>query len=58
MADLLEETLTTIVAWPLDSWTDVTTGLGDSWNKSFTKEQFELQVNDYPTLKPYSVRGI
>jgi hypothetical protein len=55
---LLEETLTTVVAWPLDSWTDVNTGLGDSWKRTFTKEQFERQVHDYPSLKPYSVQGM
>jgi hypothetical protein len=52
MAELLEETLTTIVTWPIDSWTEVTAGLGDSWKRSFTKEQFENQVDDYPRLKP------
>jgi hypothetical protein len=58
MEDLLEEILTTVVAWPLNSLTDVTTGLGDSWKRIFTKEQFELQVYDYPKLKPFSVEGM
>ena len=58
LEDLLEETLTTVVAWPRDSWTDITSGLGDSWKRHFTKEQFELQINDYPKLKPYSVQGM
>ncbi len=58
LEDLLEKILTTVVAWPLNSWTDVTTGLGDSWKRSFTKEQFELHVYDYPSLKPFSVQGL
>lgn len=58
LEDLLEETLTTVVAWPLNSWTDTARGLGDSWKRNFTREQFELQVNDYPSLKPYSVQGM
>jgi predicted MPP superfamily phosphohydrolase len=52
MSDLLEETLTRTVSWPLNSWTDVTTGLGDVWKRTFTKEQFEDQVDNYPNLKP------
>lgn len=58
MADVLEETLRKTVSWPLNSWTDVSTGLGESWKRSFTKEQFELQVDNYPNLKPYSVEGM
>jgi hypothetical protein len=58
MADLLEVTLITIVGWPLDSWTDVNTELGDSWKKSFTKEQFEFEVDNYPHLKPYSFEDV
>lgn len=58
MADLLEETLTKTVSWPLNSWSDVTTGLGDSWKRIFTKEQFERQVDNYPSLKPFSVQGM
>ena len=58
LEDLLEETLTTVVAWPLGSWTDIATGLGDSWKRSFTKEQFELLVYDYPKLKPFLVEGM
>lgn len=57
MAELLEETLHKLVSWPLNSWTDVSTGLGESWKRSFTKEQFELEVDSYPNLKPYSVQG-
>lgn len=58
MADLLEETLRKTVSWPVNSWTDVSTGLGESWKRSFTKEQFELQVDNYPGLKPNSVQGM
>lgn len=56
IAELLEVTLTTIVGWPLDSWTDVNSELGDSWKKSFTREQFESEVENYPSLKPYSLK--
>jgi len=58
MPDLLEVILTTIVGWLLDSWTDVNRDLGDSWKKCFTKEQFELELDNYPCLKPYSVDGV
>jgi hypothetical protein len=58
LADLLDLTLSTIVDWPLDSWTDVNTEFGDSWKKNFTKEEFELEFDNYPRLKPYSVKGL
>ena len=58
LADLLEVTLSTIVDWPLDSWTDVNTEFGDSWKRNFTREEFELESENYPRLKPYSVKGL
>jgi hypothetical protein len=57
LADLLELMLSTIVDWPLDSWTDVNTEFGDSWKRNFTREEFELEFENYPRLKPYSVKG-
>jgi hypothetical protein len=50
MSDLLRATLDVVVAWPLDSWSSVATGFGDSWNRSFTKEQFLRLSDDYPQL--------
>lgn len=58
MSDLLEGTPAETVSWPLNSLTHVTTGLGEAWQRNFTKEQFDLQVDNYPPLKPYSVQGI
>ena len=50
MSDLLRETLNALVEWPLDSWTEVATGLGDTWRHSFTKEQFLKLCDEYPRL--------
>ena len=42
MSNLLEQTLREVVAWPVNSWTNVTEGWDYSWKKDFTKEHFEL----------------
>jgi hypothetical protein len=55
MAGLLNESLNTLLSWQRDSWTEVTTGLGESWKKAFSKEQFTIQMEEYPVLSPYSV---
>jgi hypothetical protein len=51
MRDLLEDTLEKIISWPLDSWTEVGTGFGLHWAKTFTEEQFGRLSDTYPTLK-------
>ena len=58
MADLIEETLRKLVSWPLNHLDRCKYRTGRMWKRGFTKEQFELQVDNYPSLKPYSVQGM
>ena len=50
---LLRRTLSSMVSWPSDSWNETVTGLGESWKRNFTKEEFAHLSAKYSILKYY-----
>jgi hypothetical protein len=47
--DELEKVLELVMSWQFGEWDELHGGY-DSWKKNWTKDQFELLVNQYPLL--------
>jgi hypothetical protein len=47
---LLQDTLRMVLSWPLDGWTEITTGYAQAWS-SYTVEDFSKFEDSYPLPK-------
>ena len=50
LRNLLQDALTLLLSWPLNAWTEITTGYAQAWS-GYTKEDFSKFEGAYPLPK-------